>query len=793
MSRDEAAARRVMLAHAIESADTEGKLLSEFDRDQIDRQARQAAGVGAEEGAPVVPEHFLDVRAQRVIAAVAGRNPGLASLQESPAWQRWVGVGTPVVALFLGVLTDVIANPHRVDLVSLPLLGIVAWNIAIYLVLVAGLFRVAPTGHRPFLAGLGRWTDGERAVRRRGGNLRANATAMFHLRWYRATQALHLERVKRVLHLAAAAWAIGIALSLLARGLVVEYRVGWESTFLSAAQVHAILSSLRLPALLLFPFQPFTVQEVAALQFSQGGGAIGGARWVYMYVALLLVVVVAPRVILAAVAYARARILSRRVQIDLGEPYYQRLLSLLSSARVQLCVITHREADRAALLKVLVQEPGAGRTLIKSAHDDVLRFVEVSPRQVSLTSAAPDKVRWADRVFAGLLFKSRPNDAAAGDPTLTAAREESDVVLHVANGPQDVAAAQPLLQWLGKPVLILVAGAPSGSSREAASDQRLAQCRAETRALPAAAELLDFNAFSRCWVQERVLLDAIGRLLPPQQAAGYARIATAWDQRNATRLGRSMAAVAEHLLFAARQSEEVRSGALTVRNLMPAEWQVQAQARQEATDAVVRRLDQSAAQMFSRLRELHGVDEAAAPLLQHRLEEKFVVQQAVDTPQAGMAGAATGAAMGASVDLLVGGLTLGAATALGALIGGSAASIAAAWKNRATPSGTSAVQLSDEMLQAMAEAALLRYLAVAHHGRGLLGAESEVGAFWQSVVAAAVEARKPMLTPFWTAARTQPDAGKLALTLARELETITRSALAALYPAQLAPAGFGSA
>jgi hypothetical protein len=301
------------------------------------------------------------------------------------------------------------------------------------------------------------------------------------------------------------------------------------------------------------------------------------------------------------------------------------------------------------------------------------------------------------------------------------------------------------------------------------------------------AGVLAFNDFARCWVQERVLLDAIGRLVPPSKAAGYARIVTAWDQRNATRLERSMGAIAEHLLFAARQSEEVRSGALTVKNLMPAERQVQAQARQQAMDAVVQRLDESAAQMFARLRELHGVDETAALALQHRLQENFVVQQAVDSPQAGMAGAATGAAMGASVDLLVGGLTLGAATALGALVGGSAAYIAAAWKNRATPSGNSAVQLSDEMMQAMAEAALLRYLAVAHHGRAPLAPASE--AAWKTEVVTAVEARKPMLAPLWTAARTQPDAGKLALHLARELEGIARAALAALYPAHLARPG----
>jgi hypothetical protein len=787
MSMEEPVARRVMLAHAIETADTEGKLLSEADRDQIDRQARQDAGVGGEEAGAVAPERFLDARARRVIAAMAARNPGLAALQEPPVWVHWLGVGTPVLALVLGVLTDVIANPHRVDLVSLPLLGIVGWNLAIYLILVASLFLTPQNQHRPFLAGLGRWTDGARASRRHTSNVRANVTALFHLRWYRATQALHLQRVKRVLHLAAAAWAVGVALSLLARGLVVEYRDGWESTFLSATEVHAILSALRLPALLLFPFQPFTVQEVAALQFRQGGGAAGGARWVYMYVALLLVVVVVPRLVLAAIAYGRGRLLSRRVRLDLSEPYYQRIVSLLSSVRVQLCLITHRAQDRAGLLKVLVQEKDSGATLIKSPHDDVLRLVEVSGDQALPAPLPPgqQETHWADRLLGTFRRKGRRDATDAGHSVLAAARDESDVAIHVAGAPGDVAAAQALLQWLGKPVLIVVL--PSGAD-ETVPDERLAQCRLESRALPTTPELLPVGAFGRCWVQERVLLDAIGRLLAQPKLAGYTRIAAAWEQRNAARFGRSMAAVAGHLLFAARQTEEVHSGALTVRNLVPAERQLQAEAKQRGMDAIVERLDQSAAELFSRLRQLHGVDETAALALQQRLEEKFIVQQPVHTPQAGMAGAATGAAMGASVDLLVGGLTLGAATALGALVGGSAGFIAAAWKNRASPAGSTLVQLSDEMMKAMVEAALLRYLAVAHYGRGPAGAASEVHPSWKDEVVAAVEARKAMLTPFWTTARTLPDAGKVALALAAELENVMRIVFAALYPGQLAGA-----
>jgi hypothetical protein len=779
MSMDEQTARRVMLAWAIETADTQGKLLGEAERDQIDRQARQAAGVGGDETAAVAPERFLDLRAQRVLAMVGVRNPALAGLQEPRPWQDWVAAGTPVAALVLGVLTDIIANPHRVDLVSLPLLGIVAWNLAMYLVLIGGWVLARRGGYRPLIGDLGRWTDGERALRRRTANLHASVKARFHLHWYEATHQLHVQRVKRVLHFAAAGWAVGVALSLLVRGLVVEYRVGWESTFLGPEQVHAILSVLRLPALLLFPFQPFTVAEVSGLQFRQGGGGVASARWVYMYVALLLVLVVAPRLVLAAIAWWRERRLSRKVPIDLQEPYFQRLVSLLTSARVQLGLVTHRPEDRAALLKVIAQEPDAGATLIRSPHDDVLRFVDLSGAQPPTPRLAPPPAGWAARLLASILPRKKQDQRAAGDPALAAAREDSDVVLHVAGAAGDLAAARSLLQWLGKPVLILV-NRPDGP--EVTNPGLVAQCETQAGDLALPAELLPFDTFARCWVQEPLLLDAIGRLLPESKAPGFARLASAWEERNRTRFGRAMAAVAEHLLFPARQVQELHTGALTVKNLVPTERQAQAQARQQGMDAIVNRLDQSAAEMFARLRKLHGVDDSAAGALQQRLEQKFVVQQAIDTPQAGMAGAATGAAMGASVDLLVGGLTLGAATALGALVGGSAGFIAAAWKNRATASGSTVVQLSDEMMQAMVEAALLRYLAVVHCGRGPTGADSEVQPFWIRDVSAAVEDAKPMLAPFWTASRTQPDSGRLALALARELETITRKVLAVLYP-----------
>lgn len=782
MSMDEPSARRVILAQAIETADSQGKLLSEVERDQIDRQARLAAQAGGAGRGQRTAEHFLDLRAQRVLQAVAQRTPAIASLQAIPASRRWLVIGTPLATLLLGALTERIADPHRVDLLSLPLLAIVLWNLLVYAVLVAGWFLPRRSRERPLLESVRRWGEGLREWRRRSGQLRADVTALFYLRWHRATSSLQLRRAAGMLHLAALGWGAGVAASLLVQGLVVQYRVGWESTFLDARQVHAILSVLLTPVAALFSFEPFSVPEVAALQLGPGDIARADPRWVWMYAALLLVVVIAPRAVLAGIAFWRARSLSRRIPLDLREPYFQRVISLLTPARVQLALLAHRTEDRAALMRVLVQEPNAGRTLIGSAHGDVLGLTDLShARAPAGTADTPrGKLGWLRRLL-NRWRSGADQGSAAVDASLAAARDESDVVLHVVGDSGDLEAARRLLQWLGKPVLVLV-NRPDAPQLE--QPGLVARCQSDAHDLSVVASVLSFDAFARCWVQERVLLGAIGRCLPEPKQPGFARIAAAWDERNLARFGRAMAALAEHLLFSARQVQELPGSALSMKSLVSAsERQAQAQARQGAMDAVVGRLEQSTAQMFARLRTLHGIDDAAAGALQQRLEEKFVVQQAVDTPQAGIAGAATGAAMGASVDLLVGGLTLGAATALGALVGGSAAFVAAAWKNRSTSSGSTLVQLSDEMMQAMVEAALLRYLAVVHYGRGAAGAASELRPFWKSDVVAAVQARQAWLAPFWTAARAKSDDAQAPL-LARELESIARKVLDTLYPPQ---------
>jgi hypothetical protein len=342
---------------------------------------------------------------------------------------------------------------------------------------------------------------------------------------------------------------------------------------------------------------------------------------------------------------------------------------------------------------------------------------------------------------------------ALGIPAQRASRPlDCDLVVHLVGEPHDEERARPILEPLACPVLrIRMDGSGEG---------------------------LAFASFSRHWMRDRVLLEAMRVALPAQRRTVFEHIVRAWEARNDERLRASMAAIAQHVVAAARELEEVHAGSLSVKSLLPAERDAQGQARRNAMERIVQRVDASAHRMLEQLHAINGVDAGAGVAMEHRLEERFVVQQPVDAPQAGMAGAATGAAMGASVDLLAGGLTLGAAAALGALVGGGAAFIAAAWKNRALPGGATVVQLSDAMLDAVVEAALLRYVAIVHWARGF----NEIEDSWRAEVARRVESQRLLLAGYWNTARTQPNPDRLVPPLAQELAATARAVLMHINP-----------
>ena len=772
---NEASARQLVLVRAIDEVDTQGKLLSAIEREQLESEALEASRVGP--GGGVDFGHYLQQRAHSVLAAVENRNPQVAALQGVESWRPWLMIGLPLAACVLGTAIDRIDNPQQVNMLSPPLLGVLAWNLAVYLLLVVGALLPGAWQRTPFAAAP-HWLSGLRGTARTG-RLRADVLARFHQQWLRAAGAQQGLWWKQLLHLSAAGWALGLAFSIVLGGIVREYRVGWESTLLNVGQVHAFLSVLFAPVVALLPFDPFSVADLERMAFRSGAriGVEEARRWVGMYVALLLVLVVAPRVVLAAWAAWRRQRGARAIAIDLREPYFAQVLARVSPARVTLGVLASDPAGREALLRMLreVAEHPPPRepvpwSVLGTTRGDVLRVFEVppefrppaSPVAAHAGGGGAAAQAWLHELLGR--FKAAPR--AQERDAVQAALGDTDLMLLVPTNTDDVQEATRLLHWVAQPALVLVQGEE-------------APYRAAVQRLGLAAEVLPLARCTAHWVCDSRLLEAVAARLPTGKRAGFERVAAAWKDRNAMRFSEAMRLVALALVRAARDAEEVGNPPVSLRHLVNAAERDAAQrAREGARSALLKRVREAEASVFAGLVQLHRTGAPLAPLAPPRMAEGFTEQQSVDTPQAGMAGAATGAAMGAGIDLLTGGLTLGAATALGAVLGGGAAVAAAAWKNRGNPAGPPQVQLGDELLATLTESLLLAYLAVAH--RSLQDTSGAAPASWHSEVVAAVAARRAELAVLWQQARGAADAPAVAAPLGRELESIARGLLSRL-------------
>jgi hypothetical protein len=331
---NEQVARDVVLVRAIETTDTGREVLSDDDRKYASRSARELAQwQAADSKTEATLDHFLQQRSEQILKRIAERTPAFGAFLRRRPLLPALSLLLPVLGLAAGALLDRVGDPHRVDLLSAPLLLIIGWNLLVYLLLFAWLFVPSRSAGRARPSLLRRLSVGNAALPRKLPAALAASLLRFMQDWGELSAPLARARLARAVHLAAACFALGAVASLYARGLLNQYAAGWESTFLDAGQVHAILSLLFAPALAVFPIQGFSLADIEALRFTQNASPAGGARWVHLYAATLALLVVAPRMVLAALAHWRARRLRRRFPLDLGSPYFVALEQGAGSAR----------------------------------------------------------------------------------------------------------------------------------------------------------------------------------------------------------------------------------------------------------------------------------------------------------------------------------------------------------------------------------------------------------------------------------------------------------------------------
>ena len=354
---DETSALLVTAVRAVETGDTERTLWTDADRSWASRAAAEVVGEGA------APAAFVARRARLAFERLAAAHRALRRAVAALRWRPWIGSALVAGALVLGVAFDRVGGAQRINLLAPPLFTLLAWNLVVYVALTAGAVRrLAGTGGPgPLRSAVmrlasrgGAWrtvapagTGPEPAAPRGGDTGLGDALRRLPADWAAVAAPLYAARSARILHLAAAAMALGVLAGLYTRGLAFEYRATWESTFLDAPAVHALLAFALAPGAWL---TGVAVPDAAAVAALRSPGSENAARWLHLLAGSVVAIVVVPRLLLAALAGLLERRRARNLTLPLDDPYFQRLLRGYRGGPTRLTVVPYSYAAPPAAL-----------------------------------------------------------------------------------------------------------------------------------------------------------------------------------------------------------------------------------------------------------------------------------------------------------------------------------------------------------------------------------------------------------------------------------------------------------
>jgi len=262
-----------------------------------------------------------------------------------PGWFSLVWVAAFIAGWWLAAL----GQEQEINLLALPLIGILLWNFAVM------LWSLATSLGKPkeplwLSRMLERWSP--RDPEATADPLLTAAKAKFHhIAWSPSLQRLAY-KLHAWLHLGAAILALGSVVGMYAHGWSKEYRAVWESTLLQEESASSFLGTLFAPASkitgIAIPLDQLPAMHRRAEHPAQAPGE--ALPWIHLYAATLGLMVILPRLLLALWDNTRASGIARlTLNGDDWRGYHQRVLAMVDGNGAPAVVLTHGlNADAAA-------------------------------------------------------------------------------------------------------------------------------------------------------------------------------------------------------------------------------------------------------------------------------------------------------------------------------------------------------------------------------------------------------------------------------------------------------------
>ena len=234
-----------------------------------------------------------------------------------------------------------------------------------------------------------------------------------------------------------------------------------------------------------------------------------------------------------------------------------------------LCLVSHTNVGKTTLTRTLL---GADVGEVR----DAAHVTQHAEAHTLLQTEAGDRLVWWDTPGLGDSARLYRRLSQSGNPlgwflsqvwdrwtdpafflsqrAMRSARDDADVLLYLVNAseaPQDagyLAHELNILAWMGKPVLVLLnqLGAAGNVQAQAAEVARWQQ---HLTPWPVVRAVLPMDAFSRCWVQEDALFQALAPCLGDGQQAAFQTLVAHWWRLQAL-VWRLVVAVAAVILTA---------------------------------------------------------------------------------------------------------------------------------------------------------------------------------------------------------------------------------------------------
>jgi len=324
-------------------------------------------------------------------------------------------------------------------------------------------------------------------------------------------------------------------------------------------------------------------------------------------------------------------------------------------------------------------------------------------------------------------------------------KEEADVVLYLAGAAEDpedtgyTSLELDLLTWIGRPVIVLLnqvvntglfdeKSTPEGASESSLVTSGSIEDRWRSFLGPweIVKDVLTLDAFTRSWTEESAVLERIISVLHGEKRRAMGALTDAWNQRNMAVFRSSCSYLARYLTRAALDRETAESassagsGKQSAVRLLADTLKFTVIDRKRAMEALSLRLDTATQQLMEAMIREHGLAGSSAAHIEKRLHEFQIKGRIPLNERSGaVAGAVLSGALGGLIaDISIGFLSFGGGMVAGGILGALGGSALARGYRLVGGVKEPSVSWSPQFLDRLVQQVLLRYLAVAHFGRG---------------------------------------------------------------------------